>query len=128
MSETQNEQMFPQPAEELEPMSEVGDHYIGAEILLLRGDEMARGNAVAWSHDANGNVMGRAHRNPILDTRMYQIEFTRGKVTALTANIISKSMYAQYDADGNEYLLLDALVDYCKDNKMISLSDGVQVL
>ena len=34
--ETQNEQLFPQLAEELEPMPEVGDHYIGAEILLCR--------------------------------------------------------------------------------------------
>ena len=33
--ETQNKQTFPQLAEELEPMPEVGDHYVGAEILLL---------------------------------------------------------------------------------------------
>ena len=40
-------------------MPQVGDHYIGAEILLPRGDEMARRQVVAWSHDAMGNVMGR---------------------------------------------------------------------
>ena len=34
--ETQNKQMFPQLAEELELIPEVGDHYIGAEILLPR--------------------------------------------------------------------------------------------
>ena len=45
--ETQNEQTFTQLAEELEPMQEVGDHYIGAEILLPRGDKMARGHEVA---------------------------------------------------------------------------------
>ena len=32
--ETKNEQTFPQLAEELEPMSKVGGHYLGAEILL----------------------------------------------------------------------------------------------
>ena len=42
--EMQNEQMFLQLAEELEPMAEVGDHYIGAEILLPREDKMARGH------------------------------------------------------------------------------------
>ena len=56
--ETQNEQSFPQLAEELEPMPEVGDLYIGAEILLPRGDQMARGHVVARSRDTNGNVMG----------------------------------------------------------------------
>ena len=33
-NEAQNEQMLPQQGEELEPMPEVGDHYIEAEILL----------------------------------------------------------------------------------------------
>ena len=32
-------------------------------------------------------------------------------------------MYAQCDADGNEYLLLDLLVNYHKDNKAISLTE-----
>ena len=51
--ETQNKQVFPQLAEELEPMPEVGDLYIGAEILLHRGDQIARGHVVARSRDAN---------------------------------------------------------------------------
>ena len=41
----------------------------------------------------------------------------------LNTNVITESMYAWCDADGNEYLILDALVDYHKDNKVISLSD-----
>ena len=98
--ETQNEQTFPQLAEELEPMPEVGDLYIGAEILLPRGDQMARGHVVARSRDANGNVMGRSHTIPILDTRMYQVEFAGGEVTELTANVIAESMYAQCDLEG----------------------------
>ena len=32
-------------------------------------------------------------------------------------------MYAQYNLEGNKYLLLDALVDYQRDNKAISLPD-----
>ena len=32
-------------------------------------------------------------------------------------------MYTQCDADGNEYLLLDALVDYHRDNEAISPTD-----
>ena len=72
--------------------------------------------------DSNGNVMGRAHANLILDTWTYQVEFTGGVGIELTVNVIAESMYAQCDADGNEYLHLDVLVDYDKDNKAISLS------
>ena len=53
MRMTQNEQPFPQLVEELEHMPEVGNHYIGAKILLPRVDEMARGQVMAQSHDAS---------------------------------------------------------------------------
>ena len=44
--ETQNKQSLPQLAEELELMSEMGDHYKGAELLLPRGYKMAGGHVV----------------------------------------------------------------------------------
>ena len=87
MDETQNKQMFPQLAEAIEPMSEVGYHYVGAEILLPRGEGMARDHVVT----------GRAHTNLILDTRIYQVEFTGGEVTELATNIVVESMYARCD-------------------------------
>ena len=91
--EMQNEQTFPQLAEELEPMPEVGNHYVGAELLLPRGDEIARGHVVTWSDNASGHVMGRAHANPMMDTIMYQIELAGNKVTELTpTSLLSQSM------------------------------------
>ena len=118
-----NDQTFPQQAQELEPMKEVEDHYIRAEILLPGGNEMARGHVVSQSCDANGNMMGRAHMNPILVTKTYQVEFIQGNVTELTTNFIAESMYAQCDADRNQYFLLYALVAYLKDNNAISLTE-----
>ena len=80
--------------------------------MLPRGDKMARGYVVARSQDASGNVMGRSHTNPILNTRKFQVEFAGGKVIELTTNVIAESMYIQCNADRDEYLLLDVLVDY----------------
>ena len=110
MTETQKEQMFPQLAEELEPTPELGCHYRGAEILLPQGDGLASGHLVECSCNFDGNVIGRAHTNPILDTRMDQVEFAEGKVTELTTNIIAVSMYTQCNADENEYLFLNEFV------------------
>ena len=83
---------------------------------------MGRSHGVAQSNDANGIIMGGTHTNPILDTMLYQVEFAGGKVTELTTNIIAESMYAQCNEDGNEYLLLDLLVDYHNNSKEISLA------
>ena len=120
--ETQNEQTSPQLAEDLETMPGVGDYYIRAEILLSRVYKMAMGHVVVWCCNASGNIMGRAHTNPILDTRMYQVEVTWRKVTEFTTNAIAESMYTQCDAGGNDYLLLDSLVDSHKDKKVIYLA------
>ena len=59
----------------------------------------------------------------ILDTRTYQVKFSVGEVTEITTNAIAELMYAQHTSDRNEYLLLDVLVDYQKDNKAVSLTD-----
>ena len=53
----------------LETTPEIGDNYIGTELLLPRGDAMARGRVVSRKRDSDNNPVGRAHSNPILDTR-----------------------------------------------------------
>ena len=104
-------------------MPEVSDHYIEADILLPREDHMTRGHLVSRSRYNNRNVMGRSHTNSIFDTRMYQVEFAGGEVTGLSTDGIAESMYTQCNSKGNEYLFLDVLLYYHKDNKAISLPD-----
>ena len=35
-----------------------------------------------------------------------------GDVTEMTANMIAESMYSQCDPDGNQYVLLDSIIDH----------------
>ena len=46
------------------------------------------------------------------------MEFSGGEITELTANIIAESMYAHYDVNGNECLLLEAMIT----DRMVQLS------
>ena len=78
------------------------------------------GHAVARSSDAKGSMIGRSDTDPILDTRMYQVEFAGHEVTELTTNFIAETMYAQCNSEGNEYSLFEALIDNCKHNKAVS--------
>ena len=72
--------------------------------------------------------MGKANSNPILDTRTYDVEFEDGDVTEFTANIIAENMYAQCDAEGNQYVLLDEIVDYRKDGHALKAQDQTIVV
>ena len=121
----QSADTFPDLKEELPeiPTPEAEDNYVNAEIMLPRGDGFARGRVVKRKRGIDGEVIGRANTNPILDTRLYEVQFPGGEVTELTANVIAQSMYAQCDADGNEYLLLESFVDYRKESGALTMDE-----
>ena len=81
--------------------------------MLLRGGK-ARGRVTKHVRDNDGNLMGHSTPKPILDSRNYIVEFEEGTETELTANAITQSIYAQYDPDGNQYLMLDSVIDFCR--------------
>jgi hypothetical protein len=111
----------------IEVTPKYGDNYVGAEILLPRGGTMARGRVTNRKRDIDGNLKGIANANPILDTREYVVTFDDGDITELTANLIAESMYAQCDPDGNEYVLLDSIIDHRRLDTMTKLSDQTVV-
>ena len=94
-------------------------------MTLPRGEGEALGKVIKRARDNDGMPMGRAHQNPILDTRQYVVEFEDGQQTELAANTIAQSMYAQCDADGNNYLLFDSIVDHRRGTSALTPEDQV---
>ena len=79
----------------------------------------------ARKRDLDGNLKGTANENPVLDTREYVVTFDDGDMTELTANVIATSMYAQCGPDGNQYVLLDYIINYRHNDSAIQLSDQI---
>ena len=48
---------------DLESMPEVRNHYLGAEILVPKEDNMVKGHVVVLSHHDNGKITSRAHKS-----------------------------------------------------------------
>jgi hypothetical protein len=93
------------------------DQYVvGAEVVLPIGDTMRNAKVRGRKRQSDGTLLGKAHSNPILDTRTYEVEFADGQKTELAANVIAENMLAQCDSEGNQYLLLAGIVDHRKDN------------
>jgi hypothetical protein len=91
---------------------EIGDNYLSAELMLPKGGVMVKGHVTARKRDWDGNPVRRANDNPILDTRSYIVDFDDGDQTILTANMIAASLYLQCDPDGNQYVLLEKIVNH----------------
>jgi hypothetical protein len=101
------------------------DQLLSAEVVLPKGDYQFIGKIVGRKRDANGNPIGRANNNPILDTRVYEVEFPDGTVADYAANILAEALYAQVDADGNRFMLLKEIVDHRKDQTALLGSEAL---
>ena len=66
---------------------------------------------------------GKCSCKPNITHKIVPNEVLGGKITELATNITTYFMYAQHDVVGNEYLLLDLLIDCQIDDKVISLKD-----
>jgi len=111
------------PTQLLPPTPKVDDNYVGAELMLPRGDSMAQGRVTKRLRDNDGNPVGRANENPILDTREYVVTFDDSMKAELAVNDIAQNMYAQCYPDGKKYVLLDSLIDFRWSTTALGIAD-----
>ncbi len=88
---------------------------------------LVKGRVTARKRDRDGNPIGRANDNPILDARSYIVDFDDGDPAELTANMIAESLYSQCDPDGNQYVPLEKIVDHRHLPTAMKLSDQKNV-
>ncbi|KAI2501269.1 Reverse transcriptase (RNA-dependent DNA polymerase) [Fragilaria crotonensis] len=104
---------------------DVIDKYLNAELIFDVGTGSERkGRVVKRAKGTSGEPIGRAHSNPLFDTREYVVEFTDGSTENYFANVIAECMYAQVDSEGNQYQLLSEITDHRSDNSAIQIADG----
>ena len=102
------------------------DRYLNTELALPHRDEATPQYAKVTKRlrDINGIPIGTAENNPILDTRMYKVEFMDGTKQSLSANYIAENLFAQVDQDGNHQVLLDEIIDYRTTSKEVKQQDA----
>jgi Reverse transcriptase (RNA-dependent DNA polymerase) len=89
------------------------DTYLNMELALPRsGAEVEFAKVTKRLRDKNGLPIGTANDNPILDTRIYEVEFPDGHKASLAANIIAENLYAQVDIEGNRHVLFQEIVGH----------------
>jgi hypothetical protein len=100
------------------------DQYINAEVMLPRGDTLQRAQVKSRKRNADGDPVGTANSNPILDSRVYMVEHPDGAISEFTANVIAENLYSQVDSEGNEYLILSEIIDHRKSHDAVARDDG----
>ena len=78
--------------------------------------------------DKSGNPIGKSHDNPILDCRIYEVEFSDVEKMSLTVITIAENMFDQVDEQGHRHVIMDEIIDNCTDGNQVSKEDAFVTL
>ena len=114
---------LPQPPA---PTADAFDTYLHMELSLPRGetDNMQFARVKKRKIDDDGVPVGVANDNPLMDNRIYVVEWADGHTEELMANIIAENLFAQIDDEGNRFVLLDDIIDHRKSEEALSGDDA----
>ena len=105
---------------------DIYDTYLNMELAIPQGDSLEPRLARVTKRlkDANSLPFGLANENPILDTRMYEVEYLDGERTSLAANNIDENLFAQIDDEGNRQVLMDEIIPHRSNEHAVKQQDA----
>ena len=105
---------------------DVYDTYLNMELAIPQGDSLEPRLARVTNQlkDANGLPIRLADENPILDTRMYKVEYLDWERASLAANNIAKNLFTQIDDEGNRQVLMDEIIGHRSNKHAIKQQDA----
>ena len=101
------------PSEINEPYLESLDNYLGAKVVLPGKDSLpVLATIKKRKRDAQGNLIGEENNNPILDTRIYELEYPDSRIEEFGVNTITENLMEQVDEYGWDSDMLKEIVGY----------------
>lgn len=101
------------------------DTYFNMELAMPRGqnDGPEFAKVTKRLRDANGLLIGTKNDNPLLNTRIYEVEYTDAYKASLTANSTAMNIYAQVNDEGNLYVLFSSIIHHRNDGTDVKIKD-----
>lgn len=107
------------------PCAEFTDSLIGADVTLPSADGQVRGKVKRRKIDQESNMLlGTYNSNPVLDTRIYEVELPDGTYNDYSANVLIENIMANVDDNGQTSLLLDDIIGHRYNPDCLQESEG----
>ena len=119
-----NDPSIPEADETADDM--LNDTYLNMELALPKdaNKELQFAKVTKRLRDANGLPIGTANDNPMLDTRMYEVEYLDGYKQSISANELAINLFSNVDQEGNRYVLFSEIIDHRTDGSEVKPEDG----
>jgi len=113
------------PAKEPDPpdVTHGRDPLLQATVLLTRGDRAEAATVKHRKRNNEGNLIGRKHKIPTLDSRIYVCEFPDGETCDVSYNTIAEHIFSQCDSEGNQYQIFQEIVHHRRNRNAVDKAD-----
>ena len=112
-------------AGDIEEDSHVYDEYLGAKLYFKIGRDGSprKGTVKKRLKGEDGRPIGRGHHKPFLVTLWYENEIKRIPHEDAT-NAIAENLYSQVDSERHQQLIFREIIEHCKGEDTIPISQG----
>lgn len=103
------------------------DRLIGAEVVLPKsGTEVCAGKVIGRVLDSKGYPVGEYNKDPILDSRVYEVMFPDGEVKQYSSNLIAEAIWTEADADGRRYQMMNEIRSHQKGPDALEVDEAYE--
>ena len=107
------------------PSASLNDTLLGAEVAIPSSDGFITGKVKRRKIDPTTKMLIGTHsENPILDSRMYEVELPDGTYGDYSANVLIENIMASVDDNGQTSMLLDDIIGHRFNSDCIAEDDG----
>jgi hypothetical protein len=107
------------------PDEDTYEQYLTTQVLLPRGDSYEKGTVIRRKRDYEGNLIGRSNTNPILVTRVIEVQFPDGHIAEYSTNVLAENLISMVDDEGFETSIFKRIVDHrCDNSKALSKQEA----
>ena len=98
------------------------DDYINMKVELARkGHEcIERATVKHRALDVDGSPIGSRNHNPLLDSRVFEVEYEDGTIEPMLTNVIAENILSQVDDEGHKQIMMDEIIDHRRNESAIS--------
>ena len=103
------------------------DRLLNNQVYLPQGDSTTVSKFARRILDEDGKLVGTYSDNTMLNTLMYDVEFSDGATKPYAADIISENIHNSVDLAGHQFRSFRDILNYCNTDNAVAVADATAV-
>ena len=100
------------------------DPFNNGTVYLPHNDRNEIAKIIGRKKNPDGTYVGRRHKIPTLDSRIFTVQFPDGIEKDIAYNLLAEHLFSRVDSEGNQYRLFKGIIGHRKLDSAVDKADG----